>query len=93
MSNSKGLLNTSEVTIAAGARLEGQGIVGNSMNVQLNNSNAPVAANLTTIINNGTITPGLERFNNTFDSTDSQFVPLTLAGNYRAGKGAAVTSG
>lgn len=90
LSNSKGLLNTSEVTIAAGARLEGQGIVGNSMNVQLNNSNAPVAANLTTIINNGTITPGLERFNNTFDSTDSQFVPLTLAGNYRAGKGAAV---
>lgn len=90
LSNSKGLLNTSEVTIAAGARLEGQGIVGNSMNVQLNNSNAPVAANLTTIINNGTIAPGLERFNNTFDSTDSQFVPLTLAGNYRAGKGAAV---
>ena len=90
LSNSKGLLNTSEVTIAAGARLEGQGIVGNSMNVQLNNSNAPVAANLTTIINNGTITPGLERFNNTFDSTDSQFVPLTLASNYRAGKGAAV---
>ncbi|EFS24940.1 outer membrane autotransporter barrel domain-containing protein [Fusobacterium ulcerans ATCC 49185] len=90
LSNSKGLLNTSEVTIAAGSRLEGQGIVGNSMNVQLNNSNAPVAANLTTIINNGTIAPGLERFNNTFDSTDSQFVPLTLAGNYRAGKGAAV---
>lgn len=90
LSNSKGLLNTSEVTIATGARLEGQGIVGNSMNVQLNNSNAPVAANLTTIINNGTIAPGLERFNNTFDSTDSQFVPLTLAGNYRAGKGAAV---
>lgn len=90
LSNSKGLLNTSEVIIAAGARLEGQGIVGNSMNVQLNNSNAPVAANLTTIINNGTIAPGLERFNNTFDSTDSQFVPLTLAGNYRAGKGAAV---
>lgn len=90
LSNSKGLLNTSEVTIAAGARLEGQGIVGNSMNVQLNNSNAPLAANLTTIINNGTIAPGLERFNNTFDSTDSQFVPLTLAGNYRAGKGAAV---
>ena len=90
LSNSKGLLNTPEVTIAAGARLEGQGIVGNSMNVQLNNSNAPVAANLTTIINNGTIAPGLERFNNTFDSTDSQFVPLTLAGNYRAGKGAAV---
>lgn len=90
LSNSKGLLNTSEVTIAAGARLEGQGIVGNSMNVQLNNSNAPVATNLTTIINNGTIAPGLERFNNTFDSTDSQFVPLTLAGNYRAGKGAAV---
>lgn len=90
LSNSKGLLNTPEVTIATGARLEGQGIVGNSMNVQLNNSNAPVAANLTTIINNGTIAPGLERFNNTFDSTDSQFVPLTLAGNYRAGKGAAV---
>lgn len=90
LSNSKGLLNTSKVTIAAGARLEGQGIVGNSMNVQLNNSNAPLAANLTTIINNGTIAPGLERFNNTFDSTDSQFVPLTLAGNYRAGKGAAV---
>lgn len=90
LSNSKGLLNTSEVTIAAGARLEGQGIVGNSMNVQLNNLNAPLAANLTTIINNGTIAPGLERFNNTFDSTDSQFVPLTLAGNYRAGKGAAV---
>lgn len=90
LSNSKGLLNTSEVTIAAGARLEGQGIVGNSMNVQLNNSNAPLAANLTTIINNGTIAPGLERFNNTFDSTDSQFIPLTLAGNYRAGKGAAV---
>lgn len=90
LSNSKGLLNTSEVTIAAGARLEGQGIVGNSMNVQLNNSNAPLATNLTTIINNGTIAPGLERFNNTFDSTDSQFVPLTLAGNYRAGKGAAV---
>ena len=90
LSNSKGLLNTPEVTIATGARLEGQGIVGNSMNVQLNNPDATVAANLTTIINNGTIAPGLERFNNTFDSTDSQFVPLTLAGNYKAGKGAAV---
>ena len=90
LSNSKGLLNTPEVTIAAGARLEGQGIVGNSMNAQLNNPNATVATNLTTIINNGTIAPGLERFNNTFDSTDSQFVPLTLAGNYKAGKGAAV---
>lgn len=90
LSNSKGLLNTPEVTIAAGARLEGQGIVGNSMNAQLNNPDATVAANLTTIINNGTIAPGLERFNNTFDSTDSQFVPLTLAGNYKAGKGAAV---
>ena len=84
LSNSKGLLNTPEVTIAAGARLEGQGIVGNSMNAN------PQTANLTTIINNGTIAPGLERFNNTFDSTDSQFVPLTLAGNYKAGKGAAV---
>ena len=84
LNNSKGLLNTPEVTIATGARLEGQGIVGNSMNVN------PPAANLTTIINNGTIAPGLERFNNTFDSTDSQFVPLTLAGNYKAGKDAVV---
>lgn len=75
MINSKGLLNTSEVTIAAGARLEGQGVVGN---------------NTTTVINNGTIAPGLERFNNAFDNTNSEFVPLTLAGNYRAGSGAAV---
>ena len=84
LNNSKGLLNTPEVTIATGARLEGQGIVGNSMSVN------PPTANLTTIINNGTIAPGLERFNNTFDSTDSQFVPLTLAGNYKAGKDAVV---
>ena len=90
MSNSKGLLNTSEVTVAAGARLEGQGIVGNSMNAQLNNPDAPRTSSVTTIINNGTIAPGLERFNNTFDNTNSEFVPLTLAGNYRAEKGAAV---
>lgn len=90
MINSKGLLNTSEVTVAAGARLEGQGIVGNSMNAQLSNPDAPIVANVTTIINNGTIAPGLERFSNTFDNTNSEFVPLTLAGNYRAEKGAAV---
>lgn len=92
MTNSKGLLNTTEVTIASGARLEGQGVVGNSLNAQINNPNAPAVStgSYTTIINNGTIAPGLDRFNNSFDNTPSQFVPLTLAGNYRAGAGAMV---
>jgi len=90
LNNSKGLLNTPEVTIAAGARLEGQGIVGNSMNGQLGDGNAPTVTNVTAIINNGTIAPGLERFTNTFDNTNSEFVPLTLAGNYKAGNGARV---
>ena len=92
MSNSKGLLNTSQVTIASGARLEGQGVVGNSMNDRIGNPDAPAAGSsaFTTIINNGTIAPGLDNFNNAFDQTNPHFVPLTLAGNYRAGAGAMV---
>lgn len=56
------------------------------MNAQIGNPDAPAVSpgNYTTIINNGVIAPGLGRFNNTFDNTVSQFVPLTLAGNYKA---------
>ncbi len=93
MVNSKGLLNTPEVTIAAGARLEGQGLVGNSRNAGLGNANAIVpgsAADFTTIINYGTIAPGLDRFHNSFDNTTANFVPLTLAGNYKAMQDATV---
>lgn len=92
MLNSKGLLNTREVTIASGARLEGQGVVGNSLNARINDPGAPAVGpgDFTTVINSGTIAPGLERFSNTFDNTVSQFIPLTLAGNYQAGKGARV---
>lgn len=62
------------------------------MNAQIGNPDAPAVSpgNYTTIINNGVIAPGLGRFNNTFDNTVSQFVPLTLAGNYKAGNGATV---
>lgn len=92
MTNSKGLLNTTEVVIAAGTRLEGQGVIGNSMNARLKDANAPAVdpGVFTTIINNGTIAPGFEGFHNSFDDTVPQFVPLTLAGNYKAGKGARV---
>lgn len=92
MSNSRGLLNTAEVTIASGARLEGQGVIGNSMNARIGNPQAPAVspADFTTFINNGTIAPGLDRFTTAFDATEPRFVPLTLAGNYQAGKGATV---
>lgn len=91
-SNSRGLLNTTELTIAAGARLEGQGVVGNALNAQIGDPLAPAVgpADFATVVNNGVIAPGLERFHNSFDDAISQFVPLTLAGNYRAGKGAVV---
>ncbi len=90
--NSKGLLNTRYVEIAAGARLEGQGLIGNSLNGTFTDPNAPAVTpgEYTTIVNAGTIAPGLERYHNTFDDRDTHFIPLTLAGNYRAMEGAAV---
>ncbi len=97
MTNSKGLLNTPEVTIAAGARLEGQDVVGNSMNQKIFNDTGDVNVIIpsspgayTTIINFGTIAPGLDRYHNSFDNRDTHFIPLTLAGDYRAMGNAAV---
>ena len=73
--NSRGLTRTASMNVSAGARLEGQGLVGR-------------AGALTT--NSGTISPGLARFARRFDSTDPAFISLTLNGNYTATPGAVV---
>ena len=75
MANTFGLQQTGGMTVAAGARLEGQGLIGR-----------PGA--LTT--NSGTIAPGLPGFAQTFNNATPQFTSLTLNGDYTAADGAVV---
>ncbi|UQZ89918.1 hypothetical protein C4J81_12130 [Deltaproteobacteria bacterium Smac51] len=99
-----GAVNTSAVTIAAGARLEGQGVIGNMLNDEiLANSNSADTTRLdiigqngvtkTTVTNSGTIAPGLDQY--IWNVNDplidvTQFNALTLAGSYTATEGATI---
>ena len=101
-----GVVNTSHVEIAAGARLEGQGVIGNMLNQEIYNDPNNLAiqdmldivgttpgVTATTFVNSGTIAPGLDRYlwNTTHPTIPvTQFNSLTLAGNYSAKDGAAV---
>jgi outer membrane autotransporter protein len=77
-SNPIGLVNSNQVEVARGARLEGQGTIG---------------AVGSTTVNKGVISPGLPQFLWNYNNDDPAFLSLTLGGDYKAEPGAVVDVG